>query len=84
MYRRLASADCKNFYDHEFKKQRNMSQKFNESHDSLVKFCFQKNEAGNFKTFLFIVKIIINLSYGQASTKKKFSITNKAPDHNMK
>ena len=50
---------------------------------SLDKFCHQKKEAGYSKTILFIIKIILNLSYEQASAKRKFSINSKALDCNI-
>ena len=49
----------------------------------LDKFCHQKTEAGYSETILFIIKIILSLSYEQASANRKFSINNKALDRNM-
>lgn len=50
---------------------------------SLDKFCHQKTEAGYSKIILFVIKIILNLSYEQAPAKRKFIINNKALDRNI-
>ena len=72
------------FIDNELKKYRAKVEEFDENHDRMDDFYFNRVFANNNADLSFIIKVVLTLSHGQASTERKFSVSNTVLDNNMK
>ena len=76
------------FIDNELKKHKAKVEEFNENHDRLDYFYFNQVSANNYADLSFdlsfVIKVVLTLSYSQASTERQFSVNNTALDNNMK
>ena len=77
-----AVMDFTSFCSNEFKKFRVEYEEFKEESDGTISF-FKKLTYGNTKTLSFVVKLVLTLSYGQASVDRKFSVNNQVLDITM-
>ena len=78
-----AVVDFTSFCNNKFKKFRVEFEEFKGESDRLDNFFFQKVNIQNYKTLSFVVKLVLNLSHGQASVEKQFSVNNQGLDNNM-
>ena len=61
------------FIDNEFKIYRAKVEEFDESQDRWYDFYFNQVFANNYTDLAFVIKVVLTLSYGQASTEQQFN-----------
>ena len=72
------------FIDNTLKKHKAKVEEFDENHDRLDHFYFNQVSANNYADLSFVIKVVLTLSYSQASTERQFSVNNTVLDNNMK